>query len=254
MIGSVDAIDPHEAQETFDSEITLQLGAIGFLDRSAPLFSLSNGMRRPLLHLVKVPFITVHEPDGELAYNGYWYDEWYPKKHPKQYTDTQKKSMIDASKALFLALRRSSWADDAGKAMYLYSEAFGQHDPVDCLREGWRVLEFIGGSQNTKTDTKILRAANMFHERSEQLLVGRHLNYRRNFIVHGKPIDGGDKVVLAYQMRDFLWPLMRLFIMNPFNFESKEELWSFCDLPSDADTRERLRRALDLADRFFVGS
>ncbi|MDG1532721.1 MAG: hypothetical protein P8Q99_15395 [Paracoccaceae bacterium] len=112
------------------------------------------------------------------------------------------------------------------------------------------MLEYIGGHQFEKGEILVKRAAWFFEDRDEYFQIGVHLMHRRNLISHGRPILASDKEELAFQIRDFLAPLFGAILTNPFSFTEIEELWKFCDLPTDQAVRKRQEYLLKSAVKF----
>lgn len=124
-------------------------------------------------------------------------------------------------------------------ALFNHYAAYSHCDLELSFLDGWRLLESIGGHKREKSETLIRRAAWFFENSEEKHEIGRHLMERRNLISHGRSIKDENNEVLAFQMKEFIRPLFLSILTNPFGFENLEELWSFCDLPTNRERRAR---------------
>ncbi|MCF6305125.1 MAG: hypothetical protein L3J33_07130 [Rhodobacteraceae bacterium] len=235
---SVQAIDAYDAFELAESAISIELGLYSiFLNRGK--FILTNDPSRPISTVLLAPHMTVHDLSGGMSSDIFWYNEW-----PKRMVikDLPKATAIKIHANVEKArkkIRRLPWRSMAEKALVRHHAAFSQSDLEASFLDGWRLLEAIGGHPFEKGETLVKRAAWFFENRDEMFQIGIHLMHRRNLISHGRPIQANDKEGLAFQMKEFLTPFLRTILTNPFSFKDIEELWKFCDLPTNKEMRKR---------------
>lgn len=249
---TVDAVDAFDAFELAEKALSIELGLYSFLEgRGKPIFS-SGGTPRPISKIILAPHMTVHELSGSLLNDTFWYNEW-----PINLT-TSKRSEIDIKNIRLSVenirqrLRRlpTKWKAKAKSALARHFDAFSQKDLEASFLDGWRLLEAIAGTSHEKSETLVRRAAWFFAETDFQKQIGLHLMHRRNLISHGRPVKASDNEELAFQMREYIYPMFRAVLTNPFDFKDIEELWGFCDLPLDKKTRDRQTYLLECTSKF----
>lgn len=237
---SVEAIDVHDAFEQAENAISKELGLFS-LTSSRGKFIFSSEPDKPINTILLAPHMTVHDPTGAISADIYWYNRWPSSLTRKARPDAEIKTIGSRAEKIRNRLKHLPWRDKAEMALIRHYSAFAQCDLEASFLDAWRLLEAIGGHSREKSETLVKRAAWFFEHRDEQYQIGLHLMQRRNLISHGRPVKGESYEGLAFQMKQFLRPFLHAFLTNPFNFESIEELWSFCDLP--VDKRVRLRKA-----------
>ncbi|NYI28360.1 hypothetical protein [Sulfitobacter geojensis] len=236
---SVDAANASDAFEQAEAAISTDLGLVSlFLYRGRSI--IPENPRTPIARCIIAPHMTVHSPSGALSSQQYWFNHW-----PQEV----RRAGIPADRVTKLLrivvqyrenLSKLPWKQTAEIALAQHYEAFSKPDGEAAFLGGWRVLETIGGPNFTKSDRLVSRAASFFRDTDYHRDLGRHLQFRRNSVAHGKPIAANDDETVAFQMREFIAPFMWHFISNPFQFRSLDELWSFCD--ADTERKDRVRK------------
>ena len=187
---------------------------------------------------------------GAISSDIFWYNRWPASMTMKARSKKELEQIVRNVDHVRGRLRSLPWRDKAENALLRHYSAFSQCDLESSFLDGWRLLEAIGGHKTEKSEVLVRRAAWFFEDREFQYEVGRHLMERRNLISHGRPVKDENNERLAFQMKKFLTPFLHGFLTNPFNFESVEEFWSFCDLPVDRKVRARKAYLLDCSSKF----
>ncbi len=237
---SVQAIDIHDAFEQAESAISKELGLYS-LSTSRGRFIFSSEPDKPINTILLAPHMTVHSTTGALSANMYWFNSWPTSLSEKVRTRKETKTIVNRADRVRAALKNLPWKAKAEDALARHYAAYAQCDLEASFLDAWRLLEAIGGHPREKGETLVKRAAWFFEHRDEHFQTGLHLMHRRHLISHGRPVRDESNEALSFQMKKFLEPLLFSFLTNPFNFESLEEFWSFCDLP--VDRRARLRQS-----------
>lgn len=248
-VATVKAINQLDAFERAEVALSVILGMHSRYLRRGP-YIIPKTSRKPVSLILIAPFMTVHQSNGKLQSEMVWYEDWReePNEVKKDYDQLQR--VISAVNLLWLAVKRSKWRERAEIALIKYYKAVSIADGEDSFLETWRLLEYIGGSDSTRYETLIRRAAFYFEEADEMYQLGQHLMFRRNAISHGKRIQSDDGEAIRFQMIEFVEPLLDSFLRNPFEFLSLEEFWSFCDQPVEKEKRERLSFVLESVRKF----
>lgn len=246
---SVEGIDVLDAFEQAENAISKELGLYS-LTSSRGKFIFSTEPDKPINTILLAPHMTVHDPNGALSADMYWFNRW-PGALTNRSRSAEEIGRIQRNvDGIRSRLKKLPWRETAEIALLRYYSAFSQCDLESSFLDGWRLLEVVGGHTAEKSETLIKRAAWFFENRDEQYQVGLHLMQRRNLISHGRPVRDESYEGLAFQMKNFLAPLLHAFLTNPFNFESIEEFWSFCDLPVDKKMRSRKAHLLRCSSKF----
>lgn len=249
---TVNAIDAFDAFELAEKALSIELGLYSFLEgRGKSIFS-SGRVAKPISKIIFAPHMTVHEMSGSLMNDIFWYNEW-----PNNLTTINRKEKdIENIKLSIKNIRNrvqklpTKWKITAKAALARHFDAFSQKDLEASFLDAWRLLEIIAGNPHEKNETLVRRAAWFFSEADFQKQIGLHLMHRRNLISHGRPVKASDHEELAFQMREFIYPMFKAILMNPFKFKSIEEFWQFCDLPLEKETRDRQAYLLECTSTF----
>ncbi|WP_106743781.1 hypothetical protein [Yoonia maritima] len=248
-IGTVKAIDPEDAYMQADDAISLELGVLSVLcGRGQSIIPTTPNT--PIATTLVAPQITVHEMDGALSTDTFWYDKWSLRSKSKELDAERTKVVLEYAHKIRSSLPNLPWRQEAGEALRRHYRAFRHTDPEAAFLDAWRLLELIAGPNYTKNDLLVERAASFFRDRKEMRELGRHLMHRRNSISHGKPIRADDSESLVFQVRSLIQPMLMNFLTNPFEFSQLTEFWSFADLDESTEKRERQKYLLECAARF----
>lgn len=244
FIRASSAADAHERAANALNE------ALGFLNLAKDRTKHSRRSFRPLGQLpvsevLIAPHTTVHNANGTLAYEGFWYDEWVGGPNKKNLKKEQEIAWERNYSALNKAVASSNWKIMCRGAAIKYYKAFSNPNLEESFLDGWRLFESISGSRYEKSEIQVNRASNVFLENVKYRILGKHLSLRRNLISHGRAIKLDDAEALAFQMLQFVVPFFEKFLLNGFSFLSVEEFWEFLDLPHSKADREKLERELD---------
>ena len=246
---SVRGIDLHDAFEKSEDAISKELGLYSLI-ASRGQFLISSEPDKPINNILLAPHMTVHDTTGAISSDIFWYNRWPRSMAMKERSEKELEQIVRNVDHVRGRLRSLPWKDAAENALLRHYSAFSKCDLESSFLDGWRLLEAIGGHKAERSEVLVRRAAWFFEDREFQYEVGRHLMERRNLISHGRPVKDENTESLAFQMKKFLTPFLHGFLTNPFNFESIEEFWSFCDLPIDRKIRLRKAYLLDCSSKF----
>lgn len=247
---SVQSINIADAFERAENAISKELGLHSLVTpRSKRIFS-NSLLEPPINTILLAPYMTVHDPSGTISADMLWYNRWDSFMSPPNRTQDDIKEIRHSVEFLREKIRELPWREEAEQVLIRYYKAFSHFNLETTFLDGWKLLEFIGGEKNTKSDKLIKRVAFLTSNPEYSKEIGRHLAERRNLISHGKSIDDDKNEVLAWEMKSFVGPLLETFLTNPFNFKNKKELWEFCDLPVDKENRDKQAKLLASAKKF----
>ena len=246
------AISASDAYERSYDALSLWLGLANFWLKAGLVWQFRSGPYVPINEILIVPGSTVHYYNGEIAYQGFWYDDWFmPRDSPTRLTDDKLERLRDKLCDSIVGLRESKWQDFACRVVREHFHAFSQWNPTDAILRGWRVLEILAGDEQTPYDTLVRRASRMFRDEEEMFVIANYLKNRRNDLSHSQGAHAEHDDLAAFQLKLLLLPLVRFVIFNPYNFSDVHEMRQFLDLPSDKQKRDRLIYLLEKADKHY---
>lgn len=251
-VAHVRANSPADANERASEALYEILGLVNLAADSRKHWRFSSRLRGtlPVSDVLIGPHTTTHFENGKLAYEGFWYENWIGGPNPKAINAEGMEAWEKRSQQLFDGVAKSLWRDHCKSASARYFKAFSNPNLEESFLEGWRLFENISGSRYHKISDQVLRASNIFEDNIEYMVVGKHLQLRRNLLAHGHAIKANDEEALAFQMLQFLTPFLERYILNGFKFPSREVFWEFLDLPSQRQERNAKKsehkRQLDL--------
>ena len=246
---AVRGVDIFDAFEQAEAAISKELGLYSLLSsRGKPIFPTNSN--QPVNTILLAPHMTIHDKSGDISTDTFWYNRWSEETRVEPRTAQTIEAIRANSEKVRLRLRKLPWRTQAELALTRHYSAFAQCDLESSFLDGWRLLEAIAGHPREKSETLVKRASWFYGESDEQHQFGLHLLERRNLISHGRSIKESDNEGLAFQMKEFLNPFLRVFLTNPCNLNSLEELWALCDLPIDRERRTRQAYLLSCASKF----
>jgi hypothetical protein len=203
---------------------------------------MSSGRPRPVNDILMCPFHTMHNDDGSLATESWWYDPGYSGPAPS-FTDKGKiDKLFTFSKKLRSHLSQSPYSNELTDSLVRYVRALDAADLNDAFLRLWSILEFLTDSTFDPYKVAVRRAAFMFAERDYSVQVLNHLMIHRNRFVHSGT-DTGEIESLVYLLKRYVDALLIFHIGNSFKFESRASAALFMDLPpSKSQIDERIRR------------
>lgn len=203
---------------------------------------ISSGKPRPVNDILLSPFHTMHNEDGSLATESWWYDPGYA--GPAQpFSDRAKiDALLAFSKKLRTRMSQSNYADELANSLVRYVRALDSADLNDSFLRLWSILEFLTDSTFDSYKVAVRRAAFMFADRDYSVQVLTHLMNHRNRFVHAGT-DTGEIESLVYLLKRYVDALLLFHIGNSFKFETRASATQFMDLPpSKSQIDERIRR------------
>ena len=212
----------------------------------------SSGRPRPVNDILPFPFHTMHNANGSLATESWWYDPGYGGP-AQQLADKVTIDRIFAfSEKVRTRLRLSAYSDDLSNSLVRYVRALDAADLNDAFLRLWSLLEFLTDSTFDPYKVAVRRAAFMFAERNYSVQVLNHLMNHRNRLVHAGT-DTSEIESLVYLLKRYVDALLMFHIGNSFKFESRASAALFMDLPPSKSRIDERIRSLRNARKFVAG-
>lgn len=213
----------------------------------------SSGQPSPVNDILLSPFHTVHESNGSLATETFWYDPGY-KKAVAPFSDSERfgRLLIFATD-LRRRLATLGYREDIQGALIRYVRALDSADLNDAFLRLWSLLEFLTNSTHDPYKVATRRAAFLFTDKERSQLVLSNLTNHRNRFVHvGSETEEIESLV--FQLKRYVDALLLFHLGNRFGFTSREEAARFMDLPVGRSELKLRKKRLEQAERYIFGS
>lgn len=251
ILVTVKARSPFEGAQRALDAIDLARATWNLALNRGKSWRISSGRPRPVNDILLCPFHTMHNEDGSLATESWWYDPSYS--GPAQpFTDRAKIDRLFAfSKNLRTRIYQSTYADELAGSLVRYVRALDSADLNDAFLRLWSVLEFLTDSTFDPYKVAVRRAAFMFADRDYSVQVLTHLTNHRNRSVH-VGTDTDEIESLVYLLKRYVDALLMFHIGNTYKFESRTAAAQFMDLPSRKSQIDKRIRMLRNARKFIT--
>ena len=210
---------------------------------SAVSLKLTAGKRQPVNQVRLGPLHTLHNQNGDLVEENFW---WYEPNYidPGKSADLSQNS--NSLKKFSINCRRmlagSGLKECAIEGLIRYTRALDHWNLETCYIELWSTLEYLTNSDRNANEPTIRRAASLYGNYQLALEIAKHLRERRNRLIHSAE-QNEDVEILIYQLKNYVEHLLRFYISNQFKLNSRNEVSQFLDQPHDVGV---LRRRMKL--------
>ena len=238
------------ANRALDS-IDLLRGIWNFYENRGHGIRISSGKRKPVNKFILGALHTLHEPNGNLATNTWWFDPEYVYQIDPYNPSRDLERIYKFQKTGRKLLRKSRYSQDIVSAILRYTRALDLTNWEDAFLRLWGVLEHLTGTgpdDSHKVTTR--RAAFIFggEEYSRQVLI--HLRDYRNRAVHAGS-ENHEIEAYMYQLKRFVESLLEFHLGSKFGFKNLKEVSTVLDLPCSREELCQKHNALKYAQKFL---
>ncbi|MGZ8176217.1 MULTISPECIES: hypothetical protein [Methylobacter] len=216
-------------------------------------FRNSSGKRKPVNTILLGPIHTLHQSNGDLATETWWYEPQYQGPVNLYNENATIENMYKYMASFRSHLKKSKYESDIILAVVRYVRALDSQDWDDSFLRLWSVLEFLTGTQSDSYKVTIRRASYMFADKEYELQILSHLREYRNKSVHAGS-ESNDIESLMYQLKRYVETLIEFHVGNKFRFSSIADAAEFMDFPIDKALIDRKINKLRYAKQFMSGS
>ncbi len=238
---------PFQAFEKANLIATEIRGVLNILVNQQVNSQRSLGAPRPFNAILDGPYMTIHDSEGAIPINSFWWQEDWPVRNHDSGTRQRYEKHLD----LFVKYRNgllkgNKLRSEASRSLTLYCQALDNSKKSNAFLELWTALEYLTNTQSDSYEVTVRRASRLFENSKEMLEVANHLRHRRNRLVHRFGKEGnGEAEILVHQLRIFVEPLIVFYITNPYRLVSRQEVGEFFDQPPVRDSAIRKRKIAD---------
>jgi hypothetical protein len=196
------------------------------------------------------PYRTVHNLDGSLATESFWYEHrWLHETPPVKFSPGGTEKFRKNLQTWWVKLHRSPLKNHIKQGLLRYCRALDLHDAEPSLTEMWGVLESLTGTQREKGDLTVDRTVQLFIDRDEARQVANHIRVRRNATVHAaRTLNQLEADAILVHAETLASRVLFFCLEEGKRFTDRQELYNFLDLKLDA---AKLKRTMVLS-KFFV--
>ncbi len=213
--------------------------------------SISSGRTSPVNRIILGPIHTLHNIDGTLAVDSWWYEPQY-QGPVRVYDQKAKISGMYKYMANFRSLlKKSNYAPDIINAVLRYGRALDKTDLDYSFLRLWAVLELLTGTLAENYKVTVRRASSIFADREYTHQVLLHLREYRNKSVHSD-FESSDIESLVYQLKRCVEVLIAFHLR--YRFSSMPDAAKFMDIPHDKDWIDKQIYKLRYAKKLISGS
>jgi hypothetical protein len=252
LVAYVSAYDVHDAH-------TLAIDSMDCLRGMLNLFVNSNRGINPFARIARPhavnrfrsgPFRTVHNLDGSLATETFWYEHrWLHERLPVKFSADSTEKFKETLQSWWIRLQQNPLKNHIKQGLLRYCRALDLHDAEPSLTEMWSALENLTGTQREKGDLTVDRTVQLFIDKDEARQVANHIRVRRNSTVHAaRTLDQHESDAILVHAETLVRRVLFFCLEEGRRFTDRSELYSFLDLKLDA---AKLKRTIALST-FFV--
>lgn len=193
---------------------------------------------------------TVHNEDGGVASEAFWYEPNFVKAKPFNLWN-QNNHFEQNVQDILSQLNKSKYSEKLKDALLRYVRALDERDQNNALIKLWGAIESLTSPSGANGDLVIKRCAFLHSEYNFHMQVLEHLRAYRNQSVHAG--DQREEVKNhCYQLQFYFDRLMRFHINKAAVFPDLEKANEFLDLPPDKESLLRKKELIESA-LSFVG-
>jgi hypothetical protein len=192
------------------------------------------------------PVHTLHQPDGALAQQTFWYDPFYTPGEPARISDDKWTYIFTNTAAIRRRLAALPYSAAIRDVFIRYTRALDSSDFEKAFLKLWNLLETLTDTAAGESyDKTIRRALYIWRDAEWEGAVLHHLRTCRNASVHsGYSTDRAEKYV--YQLKRYVEELIIFHLTARPVFGTIRVMAEYFELPRDPDT---LRKKIALFER-----
>jgi len=210
-----------------------------------------SGPPKPVNKITFCPIHTVHDLNGKLSDDFWWYNPEY-KNNITPFRDKKEFSKILIRTAsISRRLIKTKLRDRILESLTRYSDALDSADCNVAILRLWAELECLTSTRFASYDMLIKRCSFVFIDREFAKLELNEIKKHRNMYAHEGSSNSTLQEHLMYSAKKYVEGLLHFLIINGHFFASMDEAGIFFDLPSDSSKLGRQIELLRKAKSYF---
>jgi len=238
----INARSHNEAQARASDALDFLRGSINFGLNASKWTEINSDETRPLNHVLLGPCHTLHNLDGTIASEQFWYEPNFREFDAVRVDSKKWKTAFDFFPKMRTQIRRSNYGESLHRLIIRYCRTLDSGDPSSVHLHLWGILETVTGTVDDRYKVLIKRAGNLFQESELVRSTLQVMRTRRNRIVHAGVQEESrreDNVMLHL----IAVTAIILAFKKSNTFTGFDEIGRFLALPND---KKALQRGLEL--------
>lgn len=238
-----------EAVENGLDSFEIIRGIWNFINNSITVRSIQSGKHKPINKILLGPIHTLHNSDGSLATDDYWYEILHTEANMLEDINKNIANILHQEKNIRSLLRRISYRKELTKLFLRYNDTFDVVDYSYALTSLWGILELLTDTVDKSYDQTISRAIFLYDDYTIVKQYLESIRDVRNKVVHSLQRDTRSNLML-YQLKTIVEKLFLFHIRNPYHFKSLTEFGLFLDLPKETSALQTKYRIIKSGMKF----
>jgi len=202
---------------------------------------------RPLNSIVLGPFHSIHDNDGKHIPSIWWRDTSY--KEPLQCKDISKEEKALRESEQFITSKFAKLPSEIREfveiALLRYVHALDEYNMEASFLKLWSLLEYLTHTLKDRYEVTVKRTAKLFHDYQFHMQILKHLQDRRNIIVHKSEYQN-EIEIFTYQIKQYAERLLLFHLVQGNKFENLGGIIEYLDLSQDRTALIRKKRFIEL--------
>lgn len=211
---------------------------------------MSFGGNNPVNKIILGPIHTLHNSNGKLVTNTFWYEPNYIKPLSSFSITSEYKYLKKNEQLIRQRIRKSNYNTEIENSIIKYTRALDERNFNNAFLALWSLLENLTGSIASYDDV-IKRTLFLYKDEEFHKLILEHLrNYRNKTIHTGDSMSEGMETLL-YQLKSYVEALLNFHLHNNLKFKDISESVQFLSLNTDRNVLNKKINWLNKAEKFL---
>ena len=209
------------------------------------------GKPDPINKIILGPIHTLHDLEGNLACDKWWYEPNYFGQI-KTYNPSKNElnKLKKSEKFVRMRLKNLNYRDEIESAFIRYSKALDERDITSAFLKLWGVLEALTSTtKGTNYEVTAKRVASLYQERDFHYHKLNILKEYRNSYVHSGE-EPNEQETYLIQLKNYVESLFQFHLTNKLNFSSIQRAAEFFDITANKKELNYKIRLLNNAKKF----
>ena len=217
------------------------------LNRLTTLSISFGGKRKPINKILLGPFHTLHERNGNLKTDNFWYEPDFKLLDPYSFDKKEEiENLISFTKIVRNKINKCLYKEIIKEGIIRYTRALDYTDYEIAFLKLWSTLELLTNTVKESYDKTIKRVAFLFSDYDFHSQILNHLRDFRNKTIHADSSGNPDTQTYLYQLKNYVERLIIYHLTNRMKFQKLSEAANFLDLSPNI---ELLKEKLELYKR-----
>jgi hypothetical protein len=210
------------------------------------------GKPKPINNILLGPFHTLHERNGNLRTDNFWYQPNFESMEPYGFSKKEEYDyFISFTKFIRNKLKRCPYQKFISEGIIRYTRALDYSDYEVAFVKLWSILEMLTYTLKETYEKTIKRTAFIFKDYDFHYQVLNHLREFRNKSIHSPGSGSDESKTYLYQLKRYVERLLIFHLTTKNRFPGLSSMGEFLDLPPDPELLKTKCKLLQKGIRFL---